>query len=81
MLFGKQKDKYEKRTVELAKQCKDIAEQKQYRDYFIEEQNTRMERKQNSLKSILDECKKQQYNSLENFRNKIKELAETGIKY
>lgn len=81
MLFGKQKDQYEKRTVELAEQCRDIAEQKKYRDYFIEEQNARMARKQNSLKSILDECKKQQYNSLENFRNKIKELAETGIKY
>lgn len=38
MLFGKQKDQYEKRTVELAEQCRDIAEQKKYRDYFIEEQ-------------------------------------------
>ena len=51
------------------------------REYLIKEQYQRIDRKQASFLKILDECKNNSYKSLHEFREKIKELAETGIKY
>ena len=81
MLFGKQKDEYEKRSVDLARQCKNLKLDIEDREYLIMEQHQRVNRKQASLKKILNECENMNYKSLDEFRKKIKELAKTGIKY
>ena len=81
MLFGKQKDEYEKRSVDLARQCKNLKLDIEDREYLIMEQHQRVNRKQASLQKILNECENMNYKSLDEFRKKIKELAETGIKY
>lgn len=81
MLFGKQKDKYEKRSVDLARQCKNLKLDIEDREYLIMEQHQRVNRKQASLQKILNECENMNYKSLDEFRKKIKELAKTGIKY
>ena len=81
MLFGKQKDEYEKRSVDLARQCKNLKLDIENREYFIKEQYQRIDRKQASLQKILNECENVNYKSLDEFRKKINELAKTGIKY
>lgn len=81
MLFEKQKDEYEKRSVDLARQCKNLKLDIENREYFIKEQYQRIDRKQASLQKILNECENVNYKSLDEFRKKIKELAKTGIKY
>lgn len=81
MLFGKQKDEYEKRSVDLARQCKNLKLDIEDREYLIMEQHQRVNRKQASLQKILNECENMNYKSLYEFRKKIKELAKTGIKY
>lgn len=81
MLFGKQKDGYEKRSVDLARQCKNLKLDIEDREYLIMEQHQRVNRKQASLQKILNECENMNYKSLDEFRKKIKELAKTGIKY
>lgn len=75
------KDQYEKRSVDLARQCKNFQLDIENREYLIKEQYQRIDRKQASFLKILDECKNNSYKSLHEFREKIKELAETGIKY
>ena len=55
MLFGKQKDEYEKRSVDLARQCKNLKLDIEDREYLIMEQHQRVNRKQASLKKILNE--------------------------
>ena len=81
MLFVKQKDEYEKRSVDLARQCKNLKLDIEDREYLIMEQHQRVNRKQASLQKILNECENMNYKSLDEFRKKIKELAKTGIKY
>ena len=81
MLFGKQKDEYEKISVDLARQCKNLKLDIEDREYLIMEQHQRVNRKQASLQKILNECENMNYKSLDEFRKKIKELAKTGIKY
>lgn len=81
MLFRKQKDEYEKRSVDLARQCKNLKLDIEDREYLIMEQHQRVNRKQASLQKILNECENMNYKSLDEFRKKIKELAKTGIKY
>lgn len=81
MLFGKQKDEYEKRSVDLARKCKNLKLDIEDREYLIMEQHQRVNRKQASLQKILNECENMNYKSLDEFRKKIKELAKTGIKY
>ncbi len=76
-----EKDQYEKRSVDLARQCKNFQLDIENREYLIKEQYQRIDRKQASFLKILDECKNNSYKSLDEFRAKIKELAETGIKY
>jgi hypothetical protein len=76
-----EKDQYEKRSVDLARQCKNFQLDIENREYLIKEQYQRIDRKQASFLKILDECKNNNYKSLDEFRAKIKELAETGIKY
>lgn len=76
-----EKDQYEKRSVDLARQCKNFQLDIETREYLIKEQYQRIDRKQASFLKILDECKNNSYKSLHEFREKIKELAETGIKY
>ncbi len=76
-----EKDQYEKRSVDLARQCKNFQLDIENREYLIKEQYQRIDRKQASFLKILDECKNNSYKSLHEFREKIKELAETGIKY
>lgn len=76
-----EKDQYEKRSVDLARQCKNFQLDIENREYLIKEQYQRIDRKQASFLKILDECKDNSYKSLHEFREKIKELAETGIKY
>lgn len=76
-----EKDQYEKRSVDLARQCKNFQLDIENREYLIKEQYQRIDRKQASFLKILDECKDNSYKSLQKFREKIKELAETGIKY
>ncbi len=76
-----EKDQYEKRSVDLARQCKNFQLDIENREYLIKEQYQRIDRKQASFLKILDECKDNSYKSLQEFREKIKELAETGIKY
>lgn len=76
-----EKDQYEKRSVDLARQCKNFQLDIENREYLIKEQYQRIDRKQASFLKILDECKNNNYKSLDKFRAKIKELAETGIKY
>ena len=74
MLFGKQKDEYEKRSVDLARQCKNLKLDIEDREYLIMEQHQRINRKQASLQKILNECENMNYKSLDEFRKKIKEL-------
>lgn len=76
-----EKDQYEKRSVDLARQCKNFQLDIENREYLIKEQYQRIDRKQASFLKILNECKNNNYKSLDEFRAKIKELAETGIKY
>nr|DAL21196.1 MAG TPA_asm: bromodomain protein [Caudoviricetes sp.] len=76
-----EKDLYERRSVDLARQCKNFQLDIENREYLIKEQYQRIDRKQASFLKILDECKDNSYKSLHEFREKIKELAETGIKY
>ena len=76
-----EKDQYEKRSVDLARQCKNFQLDIENREYLIKEQYQSIDRKQASFLKILDECKNNNYKSLDEFRAKIKELAETGIKY
>lgn len=76
-----EKDLYERRSVDLARQCKNFQLDIENREYLIKEQYQRIDRKQASFLKILDECKNNSYKSLHEFREKIKELAETGIKY
>ena len=76
-----EKDQYEKRSVDLARQCKNFQLDIENREYLIKEQYQRIDRKQASFLKILDECKDNSYKSLHEFREKIKALAETGIKY
>lgn len=76
-----EKDQYEKRSVDLARQCKNFQLDIENRECLIKEQYQRIDRKQASFLKILDECKDNSYKSLHEFREKIKELAETGIKY
>ena len=76
-----EKDQYEKRSVDLARQCKNFQLDIENREYLIKEQYQRIDRKQASFLKILDECKNNSYKSLDEFRARIKELAETGIKY
>ncbi len=76
-----EKDLYERRSVDLARQCKNFQLDIENREYLIKEQYQRIDRKQASFLKILDECKNNSYKSLDEFRAKIKELAETGIKY
>lgn len=76
-----EKDQYEKRSVDLARQCKNFQLDIENREYLIKEQYQRIDRKQASFLKILDECKNNNYKSLDEFRAKIKELAETEIKY
>jgi flagellar capping protein FliD len=76
-----EKDQYEKRSVDLARQCKNFQLDIENREYLIKEKYQRIDRKQASFLKILDECKDNSYKSLHEFREKIKELAETGIKY
>lgn len=76
-----EKDQYEKRSVDLARQCKNFQLDIENREYLIKEQYQRIDRKQASFLKILDECKNNSYKSLDEFRAKIKELAETEIKY
>jgi len=76
-----EKDLYERRSVDLARQCKNFQLDIENREYLIKEQYQRIDRKQASFLKILDECKNNSYKSLDEFRVKIKELAETGIKY
>lgn len=76
-----EKDQYEKRSVDLARQCKNFQLDIENREYLIKEQYQRIDRKQASFLKILDECKDNSYKSLHEFREKIKELAKTGIKY
>ena len=65
----------------MARQCKNFQLDIENREYLIKEQYQRIDRKQASFLKILDECKDNSYKSLHEFREKIKELAETGIKY
>lgn len=65
----------------LRKQNQELKEDIDCRDYVIKEQNQRIDRKQDSLLKILNECKNKSYKNLEEFRAKIKELATTGIRY
>ncbi len=76
-----EKDLYERRSVDLARQCKNFQLDIENREYLIKEQYQRIDRKQASFLKILDECKDNSHKSLHEFREKIKELAETGIKY
>lgn len=76
-----EKNLYERRSVDLARQCKNFQLDIENREYLIKEQYQRIDRKQASFLKILDECKNNSYKSLDEFRAKIKELAETGIKY
>ena len=76
-----EKDQYEKRSVDLARPCKNFQLDIENREYLIKEQYQRIDRKQASFLKILDECTDNSYKSLHEFREKIKELAETGIKY
>ena len=76
-----EKDLYERRSGDLARQCKNFQLDIENREYLIKEQYQRIDRKQASFLKILDECKDNSYKSLHEFREKIKELAETGIKY
>ena len=76
-----EKDQYEKRSVDLARQCKNFQLDIENREYLIKEQYQRIDRRQASFLKILDECKDNSYKSLHEFREIIKELAETGIKY
>ena len=76
-----EKDLYERRSVDLARQCKNFQLDIENREYLIKEQYQRIDRKQASFLKILDECKDNSYKSLHEFREKKKELAETGIKY
>lgn len=76
-----EKELYERRSVDLARQCKNFQLDIENREYLIKEQYQRIDRKQASFLKILDECKDNSYKSLHEFREKIKELAETGIKY
>lgn len=76
-----EKDLYERRSVDLARQCKNFQLDIENREYLIKEQYQRIDRKQASFLKILDECKDNSYKSLHEFREKIKELAEIGIKY
>lgn len=76
-----EKDLYERRSVDLARQCKNFQLDIENREYLIKEQYQRIDRKQASFLKILDECKNNSYKSLDEFRAKIKELAKTGIKY
>lgn len=76
-----EKDLYERRSVDLARQCKNFQLDIENREYLIKEQYQRIDRKQAFFLKILDECKDNSYKSLHEFREKIKELAETGIKY
>ncbi len=76
-----EKDLYERRSVDLARQCKNFQLDIENREYLIKEQYQRIDRKQASFLKILDECKNNSYKSLDEFRARIKELAETGIKY
>ena len=76
-----EKDLYERRSVDLARQCKNFQLDIENREYLIKEQYQRIDRKQASFLKIIDECKDNSYKSLHEFREKIKELAETGIKY
>ena len=68
-----EKDLYERRSVDLARQCKNFQLDIENREYLIKEQYQRIDRKQASFLKILDECKDNSYKSLHEFREKIKD--------
>lgn len=81
MLFNKLKEKCKMKKIDLECQCQMMKLDLDNREYLINEQYQRIDRKQAFLLKILDECNSNSYKSINEFRAKIKELAETGIKY
>lgn len=90
MLFKKQKqiNELEQRCMTLARANKqfentidELKNQIEDRNYFIKEQNERLNRKQNSIKEILELIECNTYNNEKAFLDKVKELAQTTIKY
>lgn len=90
MLFKRQNkiEELEKRCVILARANKqledtieDLNDKVENRDYFIKEQNKRIERKQDLLKNILRLTECNMYNNEKIFLDKINELVQTGIEY
>ena len=79
MLFNKLKEKRKMKKIDLECQCQMMKLDLDNREYLINEQYQRIDRKQAFLLKILDE--RNSYKSINEFRAKIKELAKTGIKY
>ena len=79
MLFNKLKEKRKIKKIDL--ECQMMKLDLDNREYLINEQYQRIDRKQAFLLKILDECNSNSYKSINEFRAKIKELATTGIKY
>ena len=79
MLFNKLKEKRKMKKIDLECLCQMMKLDLDNREYLINEQYQRIDRKQAFLLKILDECNS--YKSINEFRAKIKELAKTGIKY
>ncbi len=79
MLFNKLKEKRKIKKIDL--ECQMMKLDLDNREYLINEQYQRIDRKQAFLLKILDECNSNSYKSINEFRAKIKELAKTGIKY
>ncbi len=79
MLFNKLKEKRKMKKIDL--ECQMMKLDLDNREYLINEQYQRIDRKQAFLLKILDECNSNSYKSINEFRAKIKELAKTGIKY
>ena len=79
-MFNRKKQELEARCKDLARETKRLEDKIKNRDNFIEE-HKRINRKQNTIKEILELTECNTYKNEKAILSKIKELAQTAIKY
>lgn len=80
-MFNRKKQELEAICKDLARETKRLEDKIKNRDNFIEEQHKRINRKQNTIKEILELTECNTYKNEKAILSKIKELATSEIDY